>query len=481
MLSLFVAQANHSSRSPIEFSVEAPEMRYRKTFTVSNGTYTHVQLPERLAVSLTSPLNKGILVKAMDETPGELVVVAANEDEASSDSFLVLPKVVSLSGVYEYVAFSTKKSANSLINEGSSVIVIVATEDNTKITVIPSKQAFIPIPRPLVGAGDTRKFTLDRLDSTMIRSDFDLSGSYIKSDKPIAIFSGHECGNVPFNVSACDHLVEQIPPTDTWGRTYFTSPLITRSGGDMFQFAASKDLSVIYMKCKTRDGRLTKNKRYTLSSFEIQSVVVESDAYCVLESSLPFLLAQYSQGHSTDNQLISDPFLSLVTSFDQWLTSYTFVVFTGHLLPFKTYINILIPQEYYIPAAILMDGRPLNVLRINSQRMNVISFNDSMNLVAITLKIDEGTHSIQHLNPNGRLMVQVYGFADQKSHGYPGGMGLALVSVASISLKVEDTKVYENQDSIEILVVRSGLIHIPAKVTVVTQQVQGGARGMYII
>jgi hypothetical protein len=39
-------------------------------------------------------------------------------------------------------------------------------------------------------------------------------------------------------VYACDHLVEQLPPVNQWGRQFVTMPLATRSGGDTFRILA---------------------------------------------------------------------------------------------------------------------------------------------------------------------------------------------------------------------------------------------------
>ena len=38
-----------------------------------------------------------------------------------------------------------------------------------------------------------------------------------------------------------DYLVEQLPPVESWGTYFVTSPLATRSGGDTFRFLASAD------------------------------------------------------------------------------------------------------------------------------------------------------------------------------------------------------------------------------------------------
>ena len=49
----------------------------------------------------------------------------------------------------------------------------------------------------------------------------DLSGSIVDADKPISVYGGHPCANVPDQTFVfCDYVVEQMPPTNTWGRTF---------------------------------------------------------------------------------------------------------------------------------------------------------------------------------------------------------------------------------------------------------------------
>ncbi|HZC03372.1 MAG TPA: IgGFc-binding protein, partial [Gammaproteobacteria bacterium] len=64
-------------------------------------------------------------------------------------------------------------------------------------------------------------------------------GSFISSDKPVAVFGSHRCANIPPGGVACAHLVEQLPPTVTWGKSFVTMPLATRLNGDTFRLLVS--------------------------------------------------------------------------------------------------------------------------------------------------------------------------------------------------------------------------------------------------
>ena len=67
-----------------------------------------------------------------------------------------------------------------------------------------------------------------------IRSSTDLTGTVVSANKPVAVFSGSEWTSVGADKMG-DHLVEQMPPTPTWGWDFITVPIATRRAGDIFR------------------------------------------------------------------------------------------------------------------------------------------------------------------------------------------------------------------------------------------------------
>ena len=97
-------------------------------------------------------------------------------------------------------------------------------------------------PPGTVYGAEPRELTLDLGDTYQLHdASADLTGTMISATKPIAIFGGNECVNVPRGYAYCDHIVEQIPPPTTWGEQFVTVPLATRKGGDTFRFVAAED------------------------------------------------------------------------------------------------------------------------------------------------------------------------------------------------------------------------------------------------
>jgi hypothetical protein len=80
-------------------------------------------------------------------------------------------------------------------------------------------------------ANEERAFTLGAGEVLLLVGDGagSLSGARVTSDQPVAVFAGHDCTTVPAERSACDHLEEQLPPVEAWGREAIVAPLRDRA------------------------------------------------------------------------------------------------------------------------------------------------------------------------------------------------------------------------------------------------------------
>lgn len=60
--------------------------------------------------------------------------------------------------------------------------------------------------------------------------EYDVTGTFVNSSRPIAVYGGHSCAFVPTrSVFFCDHIVEQIPPVAELGTTHVVPPILGRS------------------------------------------------------------------------------------------------------------------------------------------------------------------------------------------------------------------------------------------------------------
>ena len=61
-------------------------------------------------------------------------------------------------------------------------------------------------------------------------SQYDATGTYVNSTKPIAVYGGHSCAQVPTgDILFCDHIIEQIPPVAELGTRHVVPPIVGRS------------------------------------------------------------------------------------------------------------------------------------------------------------------------------------------------------------------------------------------------------------
>ncbi|MBK6764695.1 MAG: IgGFc-binding protein [Micrococcales bacterium] len=117
----------------------------------------------------------------------------------------------------------------------------------------------------------------------------DLSGTSVTSTKPVAVFGGHECANVPTTAPS--------PATTWWSRSrapdlrqsFLTVPLKTRLNGDTFRFVAKDDNTNVSV-----NGAVVA----TLNKGQVHQQSI--DGQSTVTADKPILMAQYSNGTTYD-------------------------------------------------------------------------------------------------------------------------------------------------------------------------------------
>ena len=376
--------------------------------------------------------DQAIVVNSVNGDP--LSVVAFAEEFSSSDTFRVMPCVRLPDTGYEYYAVSVPRARLTLPSfddgediiaplEGKSAIVIVTTEDNTEITVtltqdimnIDANDIIDQIGGETLSAGVEYKLTFSKgMQTLYLASDDDLTGSRVVSSKPISFISGHECGTVPFNIHFCDQLVEQLPPSATWGKRFITAPIASRSAVDVFRVVASRDITVVQSNC-LQDSLI-------LNSGEFRKFNVSSSSYCYFESSQPLLMVQFSVASDLDSVLEGDPFMVVIPPVEQYRNSYDISTFNSsdEGNPGVNYINILVPADSGSPEGVRFDGQPLPP-SVQFIEISCIS-SEGTCAYAAQMNITMASHLLSTLNPNARVNAIVYWLSFRVGHGYFAGM-----------------------------------------------------------
>lgn len=393
-------------------TVEIPGLAFSQAFVIVPGTVTSVGLP--IAVRATgsdtiAPL--GIVVTA-DE---EVIVYGLNQQLHTTDAYLGLPSDILGN---DHVILGYEGALGSYHSE----FAVVGVEDNTTVTIIPKTSTGIRT------GGVPYDITLNRLDVYQLQAIGPLSGSIVSSDKPVAVFGGSDCAFVPTGFYACDHLVEQIPPTATWGTNFLTAPLATRTAGDIFRIVSRDDTTDILV-----DGVFFS----TINRGDFVEMDLASGTLHEIQTSGPALLMQYSKGTQADD-VTSDPFQMMIPPTEQFLSGYTLSTPTATPVAFNNYINVVVPTADTDLCSI--DGIPFSAIFTT---IGSTGFSAAQQPVAI------GAHVLSC--PNG-FGAYSYGWASADSYGYPGGLALAPIAEEDFSKEIISGNDIDGQNGIDLAV-----------------------------
>lgn len=382
ILELFI-----TSNENTEVNIEIKNINFRTKLFIPGGTVNNVKIPPEAQIQSNEIIERNAAVKITSVKP--ISVYGLNRRHQTTDTYLGLPKRV-LGKEYRVVGYS--------ISEGFvSQFAIVGTEDSTKVTIIPSfptarYQSYKPH-SVIINAGDVYQVAA-KVDFSQ---KCDLTGSLIVSDKPVAVFSGHQCAYVPERVQACNHLVEQIPPVHSWGKHFYLGKLEQRSKYTYRVVAHEPETKVF------QDNILVKvlGQGEYFERTENKNIQVTADK--------PILVAQYSQGFKNGDS-IGDPMMLLISPTQQFLKQYRFATpvngFWNH------YVNLIVPTN------------ALNTLKLNGRIVEQAKDFQQIGLSrysAGSIKIPFGTYVIDCAMPFG---MYSYGFGySSDSYDAYGTMG----------------------------------------------------------
>lgn len=289
----------------------------------------------------------------------------------------------------------------------------MASKDTTIIKITPSvvtdkgKPTGVPFEITL-HKGEV--YQVQSMNQRNLAGQGDLTGSYIESNKPVAVYSGNFSTTIPAEQGAggYDHLYEQIPPVQTWGREYYAVPLLSRRA-DRYRVMASEDNTTVIIG---NQAQLTLNKG------QFHEFLLESNQHSRIASNKPILVAQFSQSNSTDEFFTGgdgDPFMIILSSVSQTKNDVTFVAYNSSQIT-NYYINVVV-------RTIDKDNMELDGELIGFHFKPFAGTDYSY----AQLKIYSGTHTIRNLDPERGFLAYVYGYGGYESYGYGVGFNLDLI------------------------------------------------------
>lgn len=389
-----------TSNEDTKVVIEIEGLLFRQETRLRGGTVVNVkidtaaqlrssEIPERLAVHVTS------------EKP--LSVYGLSHRFQTTDTYMGLPKEALGT---EYRTVNYHKLREDLISQCA----VIATEDSTTVTITPRSPTFLKKPAGVPFTVQLRKGDVYQVigSSPTKNSASDLTGTLIQSNKPIAVFSGHNGAYIPIPEKGYNHLVEQLPPISAWGRHYYVGTFVGRTKSTIRVVAAEDDTKVFANGQQVanllageyyEDGNITANTQIT--------------------GDKRILVAQYAHGFENSLDSVGDPMMILLTPTQQFLKKYRFLTPTRG--QWHHYVNIVVPADGV--ESMLLDGKPMNQQLFKP-------FGESRYMIA-QVEVPYGTHTLEGRRDFG-FYSYGFGFGDDSYDAYGNMVGQSFLELREV-------------------------------------------------
>ncbi len=275
------------------------------------------------------PLKKAVEVTS--EKP--ITVYAFSSQSMTSDAYAAIPVaywgteyvVVSQpNDVYQINTQLSPEDSARMNKPRSSEFMVMAAHDSTVIRFTPravtrkAKQIFREY-SVVLNKGEC--YLVQSLQSS--HGTGDLTGTIVRSNKPIGFISGHVRTAVPYDMSdlwdSKDHLAEMLMPASAWGRLFISVPydydFLDYYDGDLFRVTGIKDSTVISMSSFSYNRDIILNEP---GDFEEIKYINEP---VIWHSNKPVQLAQFMahNGNPAFDSPLFDPSLVIVPPLEQFV------------------------------------------------------------------------------------------------------------------------------------------------------------------
>jgi hypothetical protein len=387
-----------------------------------------------------------IWINATDNVDDRVVLVTAtnpiicygmNHKYETTDDFLALPD--NYAGTdYRIMSYANSNNASIAPDYMPSQFAVSAISDSTTVSITPSVQTATGHPAgapftTLLMAGECIQVQTDASITGL-----DLTGSIVQSDKPVVAFGSHARAEVPVGFlnpqgqTSRNHLTEEMPPTDAWGKVFVLSAIDTgdNSGmnpnGDLMRVLALNDSTSVSIN---GIHWVTLNRNQFVDSLIHGGVVVEgSDA---------LLVGEY--GHTTTSlDAIGDPFFAIIPPVDQTFNDYTFFASND---PVFIVNEVMIAADSLCLSNIVLDGAALPSSFFSHLPVSV----GGRSFAVVDIGVNRGSHRITTTAPpQSAFTILSHGLGNVDAYGSSGGFLLKPVRTLYLQAPIAQNK-YKNQ------------------------------------
>ncbi|KAM9852132.1 IgGFc-binding protein [Aulostomus maculatus] len=167
--------------------------------------------------------------------------------------------------------------------------------------------------------GSRMELDLQPYESVQLQSVYELSGTRVASQFPVAVFAGHSC---TWHFSKCNHVYEQLQPVSSWGSSFIVPPLSWQKKFDSVYIQASQLTQITVHDGKHKDVfSLSRGEMKEIRYHDPETLSIQADhgiQVLLLFNGVTYLLYHYF-----------DPFLMTILPTDRFCSSYSLEALGG--------------------------------------------------------------------------------------------------------------------------------------------------------
>lgn len=303
---------------------------------------------------------------------------------------------------------------------GNPFTQIVASEDDTTITFLP--KASIPAGGvvPAMPANQPATLVLMRGDFLQIEQPARLAGSLLSSDKPISVWGGSTCMNIPTGVDACDTAHQQQLPVQAQGSEFVVARYPSRGGDDAapVTLVGMVDGTTLSYEPMPPGAPTTLGKGQVATFLSSSPFVVRTQS-----DDHPLHVAVHMTGGATNGAGLGDPEYVNVVTPEQYLERYLFVTDPTYDHTTLVFTRLRDPAGDFHDVTLDCLGTLTGWEKVTDDaevlRLEMVAGGAGLG------DCQNGVHAASSARPFG---LTVWGYDYYASYAYPAGMRVAPIN-----------------------------------------------------
>ena len=383
----------------------------------------------------------GIIVETVNSSQ-KIAVSGFNDAAGSSEGFAAVPmfNVSSFTKSYNYAIFADgpESPVSAMVACGHIEAGGITIDNTSPTTVRPQGGYFSRVRRGRMVSSqiDFEEY----FNPVLTNNDDEISSLRVLATVPIGFMVGHECGEIPLGKLNCDHLLEQMPPSYTWGYNFLIAPYHSRYAGYIVKVLGGYKTDTNFRLFCDNGTAIAVDNFVDSESRTVNKGVfdITTQSFCTIQSNRPLAVIQYAKGHEVDDddnnakeKDLADPQMTWIPSVSQYLNRYLMSnnvssrpLSAQHFTSNGLYVTVL--PECFNTSAILDNGTPIERDASKWSRFYCNNASDVCGY-GISVEVSQARHLLRHMDSRCTFGAVMFGWGNQKGYGFPAGFGMAPV------------------------------------------------------